>query len=185
MSKTNEKKIENEVMTQIEYLKQNGLKITKDNLHKVAKMSFKTYKLKYLNETTELLIKNHAQNEKQDKLFKILCDYVEILVANKKAVTFENLAELHGVSASRMKIIFKDDVYRNYLKQVKIDNKILWANPKFQEFYFKHHPFTKFHNLKASDIFDKHGQSYFDTIQNFVAFCKHYNIPFLRVNKSN
>lgn len=173
-----------EVEKHIQQVKKKGLPIIRVNLAEVLNMPISSYAQKYLDENTNEYIKKVAEEQKEEILLKSLKGYVKQLVKEKKSITYANIAELHGVSGSRAKILFQKAIFKDYINSVKTDNKILSANDSFKEFYFKHEPFDEFKTMKASDIFKKYAKDYFDTVQNFSKFCTHYNVPFLRVNKS-
>lgn len=175
----------NEVVKQIEKLKEKGLSITRANLASLINMHISSYCYNYIDDEVNEYINKVSAEQKQQELFKNFTSYVDQLAKEKKAITYANIAVLHGVSASRAKIVFKDSLYKDYMKQVKAKNKILSAKEKFQEFYSLHAPFTKFKNMKASDIFEAYGKDYFESVQHYTVFAKHYGIPFKRVNKTN
>lgn len=174
-----------ELEKHINQLKKKGIPITIATLAEVVNMTGDAYYYRFLqDEEANTYFKTEANQQKEEQLMKTLKDYVKTLIKEKKAITYENIAQLHGVSASRAKIIFKKPIFKDYINSAKQDNKILSANEEFKKFYFKYEPFEEFKNMKASEIFNKYGKGYFETVQLFNVFCKHYNVPFLRVNKS-
>lgn len=182
-TKMNVKKL-NEVKKHIEQLKAKGLLLTRANLADLMNITVSAYKYKYIDSEINDYITQVSIEQKNNALFKTFKGYVEQLVKEGKAITYENIAVLHGITGARANVLFQDSIYKEYMKKVKAENKILAANQSFKDFYSMHKPFKKFVNLTASEIFEKYGKEYFDTVQHFKVFCKNYDIPFKRVYKT-
>ena len=175
-----------ELIQDIETLKKQNKTINRVNLAALRNVATKTYISHYINtdEAWQLFHKeqveqkgNFVKNEDVDKLK----GYLATLIKEKKAITLDNIAILDNSTTQNVHMLFGNKTCKDMIKKAKNENKILSANESFQEFYFKYYPFTSFKNKTAREIYEQHASSYFEAIQNFVVFCKHYNIPFKRV----
>lgn len=174
-----------EVKKHIEQLQKMGLPLTRVNLAKLVNMHISSYVVKYLDKEVNDYIKSVSAQAKHEELMKLFKDYIRTLIVEKQSITYENIAKLHGVTSSRAKIVFGGNEFKEYISEMKKDNKILSANEEFKDFYFKHAPFNHFKDMKASEVFEKYGQDYFDSLQHFCVFCSYYNVPFKAVNKKS
>lgn len=174
-----------EVKKHIKQLQEKGLPLTRVNLAKLVNMHISSYVVKYLDKEVNDYIKLVSAQSKNEQLMKLFKEYIKTLIVEKQAITYENIAKLHGVTSSRAKVFFGATEFKEYMAEMKKDNKILSANEEFKDFYFKHAPFNHFKDMKASEIFEKYGQDCFDTLQNFYVFCSYYNVPFKTVNKKS